>query len=288
MRRRRAHRSTGLSDSAVSRGGGGSGGSAGFSFGGGGVQTPGGGAGFHAGGGGGKGGNASRQNGNMEEEEDDMFGCPDSPTQQWLADNADLSPLRVLDNINLKTEFPYASLTLEAEKPPDLTSLTSLSDLGASNLLQFAATVPVPDNGGGSGGFMDLGLESFQSLYEDLGELMTSSGGGDNDLSKPGLIRMFNLEGAGREFPLDLKALGIQIQMPSGLGETVLTPVLNGSTTLVNGPNLKTLVEPIPASALQGLVKVNKNYHKYFELTWIPGDIFISLSCIRNSDFQKL
>ena len=34
------------------------------------------------------------------------FEYPDSPTQKWLADNADLSPLTVLDNINLKTEFP--------------------------------------------------------------------------------------------------------------------------------------------------------------------------------------
>ena len=36
------------------------------------------------------------------------FEYPDSPTQKWLADNADLSPLTVLDNINLKTEFPCA------------------------------------------------------------------------------------------------------------------------------------------------------------------------------------
>ena len=39
-------------------------------------------------------------------------------------------------------------------------------DPGTTNLLQFAASVPVPDH---SGSFMDLGLESFQSLYEDLG-----------------------------------------------------------------------------------------------------------------------
>ena len=35
---------------------------------------------------------------------------PDSPTShKWFADNADLSPLTVLDNMNLKTEFPYST-----------------------------------------------------------------------------------------------------------------------------------------------------------------------------------
>merc|ERR550532_3947973 len=36
----------------------------------------------------------------------DEFGYPDSPTQSWLAQNSDLSPLQILDNINLKSEFP--------------------------------------------------------------------------------------------------------------------------------------------------------------------------------------
>jgi hypothetical protein len=47
-----------------------------------------------------------RNSGGGEDEEDmdlDQFQCPDSPTQSWLAENADLSPLQVLDNISLKT-----------------------------------------------------------------------------------------------------------------------------------------------------------------------------------------
>ena len=68
----------------------------------------------------------------------DNFEYPDSPTQKWLADNADLSPLTVLDNINLKTEFPYsangvaaAAAAAEVEKPPDINSIT----LDAENLV---------------------------------------------------------------------------------------------------------------------------------------------------------
>jgi hypothetical protein len=46
-----------------------------------------------------------RNSGGGEEEDMDLdqFQCPDSPTQSWLAENADLSPLQVLDNISLKT-----------------------------------------------------------------------------------------------------------------------------------------------------------------------------------------
>ncbi len=59
------------------------------------------------------------------------FEYPDSPTQKWLADNADLSPLTVLDNINLKTEFPYAAASSDIEKPPD------------NNNCSLAAPIPV-------------------------------------------------------------------------------------------------------------------------------------------------
>jgi hypothetical protein len=88
-----------------SSGGGGysTGSSSGSARGGGGVEGP-----TSNGGGGFLGG--SRQGGKRNSgggEEDDMdldqFQCPDSPTQSWLAENADLSPLQVLDNISLKT-----------------------------------------------------------------------------------------------------------------------------------------------------------------------------------------
>ena len=53
-------------------------------------------------------------------------------------DNADLSPLTVLDNMNLKTEFPYSAGTTDVDKPPDINSITL--DSGAENLFQFAAS----------------------------------------------------------------------------------------------------------------------------------------------------
>ena len=132
------------------------------------------------------------------------FDYPDSPTQKWLADNADLSPLTVLDNINLKTEFPYAAAAAEIEKPPDNPVINSagaaeatnngaqssapasvtppnpattaaaipMDATTAENLLQFAASVPVPDS---SATFLDIGTDTFsQSLYDDLGDINLS------------------------------------------------------------------------------------------------------------------
>ena len=97
---------------------------------------------------------------------------PDSPTShKWFADNSDLSPLTVLDNINLKTEFPYSTGNVDLDKPPDINSITL--DSGAENLFQFAASVPnVPDN---STTFLDIGADTFsQSLYDDLGDINMS------------------------------------------------------------------------------------------------------------------
>ena len=53
-----------------------------------------------------KGGRSNGGDGGDDPDEDmdlDQFQCPDSPTQSWLAENADLSPLQVLDNISLKS-----------------------------------------------------------------------------------------------------------------------------------------------------------------------------------------
>ena len=96
----------------------------------------------------------------------DQFDYPDSPTShKWLADNNDLSPLTVLDNINLKTEFPYASTAADMDKPPDINSITL--DTGAEHLFQFAASVP-----DSSSTLLDIGSDSFsQSLYDDLGDI---------------------------------------------------------------------------------------------------------------------
>ena len=101
----------------------------------------------------------------------DQFGYPDSPTQNWFAANADLSPLRILDNINLKSEFPY-SVSTDNDKPPDISNIGM--DHTTANLLQFAASVSVLDH---TTSFLDIGLDTFQSLYEDqlIGDLIPVS-----------------------------------------------------------------------------------------------------------------
>ena len=119
------------------------------------------------------GGSLSNNNNNNNGELDlENLEYPDSPTShKWFADNSDLSPLTVLDNINLKTEFPYSTGNIELDKPPDINSITL--DSGAENLFQFAASVPnVPDN---SSTFLDIGADTFsQSLYDDLGDINMS------------------------------------------------------------------------------------------------------------------
>ena len=53
--------------------------------------------------------------------------------------------------------------------------------------------------------------------------------------------------------PLDLKSLGIQIPVPAvSSGETTISAVQQP-------PALKSLVEPLPASALKGLIKIEPN-----------------------------
>jgi hypothetical protein len=146
----------------------------------------------------------------------DHYDYPDSPTQKWFADNGDLSPLTVLDNINLKTEFPYAGAAPDVEKPPDnnnivqqqhteinavneVTQMAPVSQVStvaaaasagsaipmdvaaAENLcgaLQFNASVPVPD----SSVLLDIGTDTFsQSLYDDLINLSDFPSMGNNN-----------------------------------------------------------------------------------------------------------
>jgi len=184
----------------------------------------------------------------------DQFGYPDSPTQNWLAANADLSPLRILDNINLKSEFPY-SVSTENDKPPDISNIGM--DHTTTNLLQFAASVPVPDH---TTSFLDIGLDTFQSLYEDhlIGDLIPSSSCNTvstydhcfsvSKQNSQQRISPFNSCDK-QESHLDLKSLGIQIPIPGvSCGETTISAV--------QPPALKSLVEPLPASALQGLIKI--------------------------------
>ena len=203
-----------------SNGGGGAGGSG---AGGGGVAGP------SSGGTSNKG--AGTGGGNMTEmTEVDQFGYPDSPTQTWLAANADLSPLRILDNINLKSEFPY-TISMDTEKPPDISNIGL--DNTTANLLQFAASVPVPDH---STTFLDIGLDSFQSLYEDhlISDLVTSGHTSTSTVTTDNIPSQ----------QIDLRSLGLQC-------ETITNP---------HHPALRSLVEPLPASALQGLIKIEPSF----------------------------
>ena len=90
MFRRRMHRKEAHSASTISHSSGGPGG-AGFS----GISSSGGGLAGVGGGGGLLGGNKGGSTERDDMDDMDEFACPDSPTQQWLADNADLSPLQV-------------------------------------------------------------------------------------------------------------------------------------------------------------------------------------------------
>ena len=91
-----------------------------------------------------QGGSSSKQGsspGSQEADVDtyvDEFGYPDSPTQSWLAQNSDLSPLQILDNINLKSEFPYSSIQAENDKPPDI------SNIGMDSTTTTFCSLPPP------------------------------------------------------------------------------------------------------------------------------------------------
>ena len=198
-------------------------------------------------------------------EEVDQFGFPDSPTQNWLAAHADLSPLRILDNINLKSEFPY-SVSMDAEKPPDISNIGL--DSATNNLLQFAASVPVPDH---TTTFLDIGLDSFQSLYEDqlMGDLAqgvtvtTMATMATPSILEAGTFTKVTELGPGH---VDLRSLGLQsvtsvqcVGPPEAI-MTHLTPVSAPLTLMSQPPALKSLVEPLPASALQGLIKIEPSF----------------------------
>lgn len=172
---------------------------------------------------------------------------PNSPTQNWMARS--LSPLRILDNINLKTEFSYSGTAGVPDKPPDLSNLSNIGmDPISASMLQFTASVPpVPDH---TSSFLE---DTFQSLYEDqlFGDLIPTNNNSlfqisyDHNFSRPQqqvVVGREKQEGG----LIDLKSLGIQIPMPSS----------SASESTRQPPALKSLVEPLPASALQGLIKI--------------------------------
>merc|ERR1719210_294864 len=205
---------------------------------------------------------------------------PDSPTShKWFADNSDLSPLTVLDNINLKTEFPYSTSNVDIDKPPDINSITL--DTGAENLFQFAASVPnVPDN---TTTFLDIGADTFsQSLYDDLGDInmhdfpsvgafattetttttvvepMTTTisfpSSSSVVLSKPVTLEKVETDPITTVSVGDLVRLkGQQQQQQQDL---IISPNVQVTTTDQGVSVLKGLIEPLPASALRGLIKI--------------------------------
>ena len=191
------------------------------------------------------GGSQDQQEANVDLDE---FGYPDSPTQSWLAQNSDLSPLQILDNINLKSEFPYSSAQGENDKPPDISNIGM--DSTTANLLQFAASVPVPDH---STTFLDIGLDTFQSLYEDhlISDLMPTNNNFNNFDQNFSALKGGMIAYKSESQTVDLKSLGIQLPLHG---------VSSGETTIsaVQPPplGLRSLIEPLPASALQGLIKV--------------------------------
>ena len=215
---------------------------------------------------------------------------PDSPTShKWFADNSDLSPLTVLDNINLKTEFPYSTSNVDIDKPPDINSITL--DTGAENLFQFAASVPnVPDN---TTTFLDIGADTFsQSLYDDLGDINMHdfpnvgafattetttttviepmattisfpTHANSVVLSKPVTLEKVETE----QQPVatvnvaDLVRLKGQQQQQQQQQQhrpedLILGPTVQVTTTDQGVSVLKGLIEPLPASALRGLIKI--------------------------------
>merc|ERR1711976_165881 len=214
---------------------------------------------------------------------------PDSPTShKWFADNSDLSPLTVLDNINLKTEFPYSTSNVDIDKPPDINSITL--DTGAENLFQFAASVPnVPDN---TTTFLDIGADTFsQSLYDDLGDINMHdfpnvgafattetttttviepmattisfpTHANSVVLSKPVTLEKVETE----QQPVatvnvaDLVRLKGQQQQQQQQQhrpeDLILGPTVQVTTTDQGVSVLKGLIEPLPASALRGLIKI--------------------------------
>merc|ERR1719270_2649397 len=213
---------------------------------------------------------------------------PDSPTShKWFADNSDLSPLTVLDNINLKTEFPYSTGNVELDKPPDINSITL--DTGAEHLFQFAASVPnVPDN---TTTFLDIGADTFsQSLYDDLGDInmhdfpnvgafattetststviepMTTTISFPTSssvvLSKPVTLEKVETEpmtthpGVSVGDLVRLKGQQVQPQVLHRPEDMILGPTVQVTTTDQGVSVLKGLIEPLPASALRGLIKI--------------------------------
>ena len=128
-------------------------------------------------GGGGTNRSAGGRGGDETEIELDAFGF--GAESHFLTDNPDFSPLTVLDNISLKSDFPYACNATEIDKPPDLIIAQAPTEVGGisagsgggggggggivvsasapgafnENLFQFTATVPPvpPDNSKGTG-----------------------------------------------------------------------------------------------------------------------------------------
>ena len=115
--------------------------------------------------------NSSRSNSTDQDDSNNLFDVSEtdldnidfdfneSSTRKWIADNPDLSPLKVLDHISFKPEPPSESPGQDLSKPPDLETL----DRDTANILQLA--VPVPDP---SSTFLDIGTDFGPvSFYED-------------------------------------------------------------------------------------------------------------------------
>jgi len=121
-------------------------------------------------GGGSTGGSLNSSRSNSTDQEFDSFDSADadfgniefdfheSSTKKWFVDNPNLTPMKVLDTINLKNESSENPQT-EVKKPPDIQTL----DRDTATFLQLAVPVPDPSNT-----FMDIGTDLGPvSLYDD-------------------------------------------------------------------------------------------------------------------------
>lgn len=181
--------------------------------------------------------NSTDQDHDLLESNDTDFGnlefdLPESATRKWISYNRDLSPLKVLDNINLKTEMnPRLQ---HPDMPPDLDGL----DHDTANILQLS----VPDP---SSTFLDIGTDFGPiSLYDDdpfnLEQLLPSTfnmthaePGGSLPYSNtpyPNTENSFQILHhnipAANQHPIPSRELPPHIGLQALLPETTISPIL--------------------------------------------------------------
>jgi len=165
------------------------------------------------------------------------FDLPESSTRKWISDNRDLSPLKVLDHISLKTEM--SPPLPHPDMPPNLAGL----DHDTANILQLS----VPDP---SSTFLDIGTDFGPiSLYDDdpfnLEQLLPSTfnmthveptgSSPYNNAAYPGAENSFQLHHHNnipvKQHPIPILELPPHIGLQALLPETTISPIIRPSTS---------------------------------------------------------